>query len=218
MQDKLIDFYINKNQPEVDLFLINNVNPDNVIETLNKIYNFNWSYEVTEIKEILNNMYATIVLYTPGRVITSVASSNENADKLISVALSKALKYMYKTFEDKPNETILENNEDKKEEEEIQTTTLEQLEKEIEGPTKNPYGIRNDQITFINNFKNTHNIDTDEKFNYYVKTWSDNTGREINTKKELITAGEAAVDLFIKWISIVSMDNSTSDLKVSSPI
>ena len=49
MQSKLIDFYISKKQLEdVDNFLISNVNSDNVIETLNKIYNFDWSYEVPE--------------------------------------------------------------------------------------------------------------------------------------------------------------------------
>ena len=231
MKDTLIDFYINKKQPEiVDLSLISNVNSDNVIETLNKIYNFDWSYEVTEIKEIAGMVHATIVLYTPGRIFTSVACSNEKVDNLVELALAKATVNMYKTFEtirDTSDITDQEINEEEPTEEienkTIENVTLEELQEEEEtkkastAHTTNPYGIRNDQIDFMNNFKKTHNIDSDEKFNYYIKTWSDNTGREIHTNKQLITYCVIEVDAFIKWVHMIVM-NSNPAFEISSPI
>ena len=229
MQDKLVDFYINKNKIKIvdtKLHLISNVNSDNVIETLNEIYNFDWCYEVIDVKEILNKVCLNVVLYTPGRIFSKIYASKNFDNSVINELLATALKDMYK------NISIFEGEcktieETATEDTSIETTTLDKLEEEIKeseikkeapSPSKNQYGIRKDQIDFMNDFKAKYNIDNDEKFNYYIKTWSDNTGREISTKKELVTAGEEYVDKFIKWVSIIEIDKNTSSINISSPI
>lgn len=229
MQDKLVDFYINKSKIKIvdtKLHLISNVNSDNVIETLNNIYNFDWCYEVIDVKEILNKVCLNVVLYTPGRIFSKIYASKNFDNSVINELLATALKDMYK------NISIFEGEcktieETATEDTSIETTTLDKLEeevkeseikKEVTSPSKNQYGIRKDQIDFMNEFKAKYNIDNDEKFNYYIKTWSDNTGREISTKKELVTAGEEYVDKFIKWVSIIEIDKNTSSINISSPI
>ena len=229
MQDKLVDFYINKSKIKIvdtELHLISNVNSDNVIETLNEIYNFDWCYEVIDVKEILNKVCLNVVLYTPGRIFSKIYASKNFDNSVINELLATALKDMYK------NISIFEGEcktieETATEDTSIETTTLDKLEEEIKeneikkespSPSKNQYGIRKDQIDFMNEFKAKYNIDNDEKFNYYIKTWSDNTGREISTKKELVTAGEEYVDKFIKWVSIIEIDKNTSSINISSPI
>lgn len=225
MQQVLVNNYIRKAQSTVvDLFLISRVNSDTIIGVLNKIYNFDWCYEILEIKEFDSEVYATIVLYTPGRIYSTLVTSKSICEININLALTKALKEMYEVINDNGNSNIESQQEIKevvkeivKEEENIKTSTLDEIEKEVKSIKTNQYGIREDQIAFMNNFKKNNNIDSDDKFNYYIKTWSDNTGREISTKKELITSGEIAVDEFIKWASIVSIDSSSS-INISSPI
>lgn len=57
------------------------------------------------------------------------------------------------------------------------------------------------QIDFMNEFKEYNKIDNDSKFDYYVKTWAThNSVDNINTKKELISAGKDILENFIVWI------------------
>lgn len=64
--------------------------------------------------------------------------------------------------------------------------------------------ITNRQIRFMNEFKEHNQIDSDEKFDYYIKTWASNVAvDDINTKKELIQAGHDTLENFIKWIKVM---------------
>lgn len=228
MQNNLVQHFLDKEQVKItDFSLINNVDCDNIIGIFNSIFNFDWSYEILDINETnqVHEMYLIIAVFVPGRVITSMASSkvfsNErnSVTELLNKALVKALNDMFycKNYAAPviPDDVNSICEEDSKT---ISATDIEKLEESIKNDLpKNEYGIRADQINFINQFKLKHSIDTDEKFNRYVQIWSDNNTYEINTKKELILAGEKIVDEFITWISLMS-SNEIVDKSIVSPI
>lgn len=235
MQDSLVEHFLGKKQVEkVDLSLISNVNSDNVVNTFNTVFNSDWTYEILNIDQTdqIREIYLIIAVYVPGRVLSSMASfkvfSNERNDMttLLNEALVKALKdLVYNELPQTPTmglENIVSrdipSNVDEEVSEPVSASDIDKLENDIKNETpKNEYGLRKDQIDFMNDFKVKHTIDTDEKFNHYVQTWCDNTIYEINTKKELILAGEKVVDEFIQWISIASA-NDTMNSSIVSPI
>lgn len=102
----------------------------------------------------------------------------------------------------------------------VSASDLSALEEEIKNApvqVENNGGIRNDQIEFLNSFKEKHNIDTDKKFNYYVRVWSDTTSYDISTKRELASAGANVIDEFIKWVQDIVIDK-VHQREVVSPI
>lgn len=213
MNSNLIEHFLNKKQITItDFSLIHNVNYDNVVETFNYIFKFDWTYEILKIKEIspMNEICIVIAVYIPGRVITSMVSDGTSSE--LSELLNKAL---INALIDCSSSITKDTNENKIT---ISANDIDKLEDSIKNETpKNEYGIRQDQISFMNDFKLKYTIDSDEKFNHYIQTWSDNNIYEINTKKELILAGEKVVDEFINWISIASANDAMIN-PIVSPI
>lgn len=242
MNDSLSSSYLRnipcKGITKEDVVLLNNVNCDTLYKTLLKIFDF-WTYEIIRNEKMVflseEYLYTEIALYLPGAVMTGHHYTPiENIDSIevsIKQAVSKAIINALNTyfildeedlkFEEKVSnfdngETIIYENNVNEDNEKIETTTLDEIEKEEIKP-KNQFGLRDDQIEFINNFKTENNIDTSEKFDYYVKAWSDNTSHDIATKNELIKAGEKILDEFIKWIKVVQVENIINKT-VLSPI
>lgn len=238
MKDKLIEIYLSKKNEAVDFSIINNVTIDNVIAKMNEIYNYDWTYEIVETKEFYGELFVNIALYIPGRVFTCITVINLkdfNPTSCIETALYKAFKNMYSLPEydlttmeinDTSNITNVNANnniisDDNKTNPSAKSLTLEELDEleEEERKVKTSYNnIREDQIEYMNNFKEKYNIDSDTKFNYYIRTWSDNTENNIETKIELVSAGEKAIDSFINWVELITKNNGLEEPKVLSPI
>lgn len=215
MQSELIRIYMNKPFVNVDFNLACHVNCDNIHAALNEIYSYDWTYEANELKESIK-----VTLYVPGRILTGVANLTKRSTIAESTACALAIAFTNGCYTSKgknniePTKPIVET---------IKVSDLENYNAEIslendntKSSFKNPYGIREDQIAFINDFKAKHDINSDEKFDYYIKTWSDNTGNEILTKNQLVRVGEKAVDLFIEWIS--TMELIDNNIKIISPL
>ena len=61
--------------------------------------------------------------------------------------------------------------------------------------------VREDQIEFINEFKEEFKIESDDQFNLYIANWAENTGNcSITNKKQLIYSGIKTIDSFIEFI------------------
>lgn len=111
--------------------------------------------------------------------------------------------------EDKKDNNVLTTLEElDKIEKEIGMTRPEKAQDENVQPVQqNKFGIRQDQIDFMKKFQETFKIDNEVKFDSYVSAWNDMKHTNILTKKQLISAGEKAVDDFISWIKEVNNDN-----------
>lgn len=202
-----------------------NIDCLSIYEKLNKITNNNWTYTIDNILNNENLYNVVITLFIKGRSMPGTSYG-----KTIKEATDKAIQDAYNIMfsntitsnttseikEDyKINDYVLLDNEIQNEYSTIEE--IDQIEEETkiihEDDDKCPIpgnNITNRQIRFINYFKDHNQIDTDEKFDYYIKTWATNQAVDnINTKKELIKAGYDMLESFISWIKIMQpiLDN-----------
>ena len=231
MNAKILERYMNTSIAILknDLDLIKNVGIDNMYEIMNTLFKFNYTYEVQEINDDL----AIVILYTPFGAMTGLAQGTGNKVESINRAVLDAFKKKMLKLEvvditpDVTNNKVKDSQEVKKEdksvvqESNVQTSTLDEIENDIKKEESNNVTnlneIRQDQVAFINEFKAKNNIDTDKKLNYYIKTWSDNTGYEIYDKVTLIKSGGVILDKFIEWLKVIQA-NDIVNRNISSPI
>lgn len=100
----------------------------------------------------------------------------------------------------------------------ISINELESLEQDMkkEEEQKKVHSFRQDQLDFLNNFKAEYKVDTEQKFDYYVKVWGEACGTNITTKRELVKSSVETLDNFINWIK--KMAANIDNKEVVSPI
>lgn len=212
MNNSLIENYFNSGI-EVDFSLLKKVDFDSIITNLHKATSGKYSYETDIIDDQGGTVRMKLRLYIPGKVVDAYTTTTyEKINNGIRAALIEACSIISGGIDTTtPTINKVDNGE--------ALTALNQLneiEKEInqapvqEKPKKD-YGIRQDQIEFMKKFQNALKIDTEEKFDTYVKAWSDAKTVGITTKKNLVAAGPEALDLFIEWIKEVHRDNMESN-------
>lgn len=230
MSEELIKYYMLFNSNKT---ISKNVGIDNVIPELNKIFKNNWTYEIVkEDYDSIEGLYLlTIVLYMPGKVIPGAATIDINKvglEEYRVIGIKTAVKNAYDNCiilneEYKASDNVIQEKEiiteDIKEtKKEVKNSSLDELEEEMKD--KKPVDkltIRKDQIDFINNFKIENNINTEDKFNYCVKTFGENSNYHVYNKRELIKAGAIVLDEFISWIKKVQVSDIISQ-NIISPI
>lgn len=237
-QDNVSITYINSDIVGIDKVV-------DVYKLLNKVTNNSWTYSVDFIdsnpeKTIWN---VSVILFINGRCMTGVGTS-DCFDGAVNNALITACKAMFYTYGEEVSceepkdskesvDTESNNNESEVNKDEYlsfdeidkaddsnnsiieNTGTQDEYEDDDDTPIEGS-SITNRQIRFMNEFKEYNNIDTDEKFDYYVKTWATNNVIDnIMTKKELVKAGYDMLENFICWIKKMQpvLDNG-----VKSPI
>lgn len=209
-----------------DFNIFKDVDFDNVCEKLNEFAEGHFSYDV-ELMSVLDKVMVKVTVYLPGKVFVGIEYADpESVNYKINYAMLSGCKRAFSLKSDIEQETHVDKD--------IAVTTLEDIErieeeisimqekeniKVTEGEpieflqdppntTDNKFGIRPDQIDFMKKFQETFNIDTNEKFDVYVETWSSTISMyNIKTKKELISNGPQAIDLFIAWVKEVNKDN-----------
>lgn len=221
-----------------------NMSNMNTYEKLNKITNNDWSYTIDNILYNVDHSYNVVIsLFIKGRVMAGVGSDT-SIKQATDLALDMAYDMMFSrtiqetkietnTVEerepvneftnlsehillDKEQENIIEeefSTFDEIDENETSIVNCDNDDEECPIPGSN---ITNKQVRFMNDFKEHNQIDTDEKFDYYIKTWASNVAiDDINTKKELIQAGYDTLENFIKWIKVMQ---PTLENGIVSPI
>lgn len=234
MNDALINKYIGPGMCYNDMKLLDDVNIDNLAWKLNQMCFGRWSYDVDILEKKDNGeLFIKVSFYCPIKHVCGFAvTTREDIQHGIQVALLDAVKlgfcYKKRHSDEDDRKTTAEvtkeclDNMHKKENEVL--TTLEELDKieqEI-GMTKpeklndneefhqhaiNKFGLRQDQIDFMKMFQHNFKIDNEVKFDSYVSAWNDMKHTGITTKKQLVSAGEQALDDFISWIKEVNKDN-----------
>lgn len=135
--------------------------------------------------------------------------SDEDDRKTTAEATKESLESMKENKEEKEVLTTLEEIE--KMEQEMGVAKPEKIndgeEVQPQQPAPNKFGLRQDQIKFMKMFQHNFKIDNEVKFDSYVSAWNDMNHTGITTKKQLISAGEKALDEFITWIKEVNQDN-----------
>lgn len=220
-----------------------NISNMNTYEKLNTITNNDWSYTIDNILYNVDNSYNVVIsLFIRGRVMSGVGS-DISIKKATDLALDMAYDMLFSrpvketkievnTLEekesvneftnlseyvslDKEQEVVEEEFSTFDEIDEIETSIVSCDNDDDECPIPGS-DITNKQIRFMNEFKEHNQIDTDEKFDYYIKTWASNVAvDDINTKKELIQAGYDTLENFIKWIKVMQ---PTLEKGIVSPI
>lgn len=223
---------INQNQVNSFSHFKDCVNENTIYGVLNAITFNNWDYKILK-EEVLKidsfdfnfvSITLSLKFINLDKSFTGIGvckiESLDYREEAVKKALCNALNVINETYsglgssidllyDDVSEETQIEKIEDAPTLDEI--IQLEQLEEKQEGDkpiskANSTIGIRDDQIMFINEFKLVNEINDDEKFNYFVKTWSTHNGLEISNKLELVSAGPTYLDMFIDWIKTVQAD------------
>lgn len=190
----------------------------NIHSFLNRITNNNWTFTInsTEYNQNIEEYTSCITLYVPGRVMTGVGSMY-NIKNSIDDAIKNAIE---KIYPEEIDDNLDENNNYTIEDIVKEANVISEITQDSTPDIVQNDNIENDdnkiaisgtditnrQVRFINDFKEKNNIDTKEKFDYYVRTWATNNAIDnISTKKELISAGSKVLDNFIEWINIMQI-------------
>lgn len=238
MKTELLDEFFNKVKNPI---IVTNdsieTNIDNIFILLNKVTSNNWSYTIDKLDHMDNGDVIVVTLFVPGRVTQGIASSKD-----VQMATKEALIMAYnslKTEGDGNKNLLVGNNipENKK------ITTIEEIEKEQntsnivindneketnekenidesllndKDPVIKGSEVTEKQIYFMNKFKAHNKIKNDSQFDYFIKTWSENTGiDDIKTKTDLVFSNYQTIQNFIDWIKKMqpALDNG-----LASPI
>ena len=182
---------------EIELLYSSKVDFDSLIKTLNKVFNYRFSYDVIHIKE---NLYK-VQIQTPVKSACDFieAISCEQLKIKIEETIITLVKRHFTCAKDENLTSVDESiNND------VNTTNfalaiIEEIEKVEINMNINKDKISQKQIDFINEFKNKYQI-TDEKFNNCINMWNETVKGNITTKQQLAQANYDTVQSFINWI------------------
>lgn len=217
-----------------------------IYKELDKVTNNNWTYciDMMNIKDAEYN--CAISLFVPGRVMPGVGTSHSGSKEALEEAIKQSVSMLYPYTPEEGVSDTKETKQDVIKEDKEQTQTLEEIDKiessedaltfdEIDAQEQREANeikseeqsddnelamegntITKGQVRFINDFKKVNQIDSDEKFNYYIKTWASNKAIvDIDNKTKLIQAGYEMLENFIQWIKIMQ---PTLDKGIVSPL
>lgn len=204
-----------------------------IYKKLNEVTSNNWTYNIDEVRIEERGYYCTISLFVPGRVMPGCGSSTSRPEEALENAIRQSVSMLYPhSLEESIVSDVEKESKENEEEQPLINKELEDIRSlddaltfdEIDAQELNEETedskpdidsddnelamdgntITKGQVKFINDFKETNQIDSDEKFNYYIKTWATNNAIDgIDNKLELIQSGYDILESFIKWIKIM---------------
>lgn len=244
MKNQLVDIFL-KESGAFKPFIVgidNKKEMNEIYKKLNEVTLNNWTYCIDELISDDMSYRCSISLFVPGRVMTGFGYSRDLPEKAIEEAIRQSVSMLYPCSEKEDADNIEKIKDIVKEEtpvfEELESIkpleealTFDEIDEqgldntsEIDNEVKEDDNelamegntITKGQVRFINEFKEANQIDDDEKFNYYIKTWASNVAIDgIDNKIELIQSGHDILDNFIKWIKVMQ---PTLDKGIVSPI
>ena len=187
-----------------DLFFsVQKVEFDQAMDTMNELFNGRISFDIicfekSTFKYILTTPVKTVCMFFN-------ADNAEEINKKAKECFIKLVETYFACVTKYEQPVALASDEEKQTEDIKETDTvindIENKQKEMEQANKaDDNKITQEQIDFINKFKEEFKIDTDEKFNDYIATWNLQYKTSVRNKLDLARAGRKVVDSFISWI------------------